>query len=73
MVVPGWMTHVAVVTWTPCGNKVMYDSRKSKKIYEAINFYPELSFEHDDSHWKYLDEQKMMVPSRRGLTMIEEK
>jgi hypothetical protein len=72
-IAPGRMTHVEAVTWMPCGNKVTYDSRKSKKLYEAITYELDLGFEHGDSCWKSLDEQKMTLTLRRGLDMVKEK
>jgi len=46
---------------------------KEWKLWKAITFDPELGLDQGDSHWKALDEQKTMVPSRRGIEMIEKK
>jgi hypothetical protein len=56
----------------PCGNEVA-PTNEARELWKSITFDPELSFEHDDSRWKALDEQKTMVPLRRGFEMIEEK
>jgi hypothetical protein len=40
---------------------------EARELWEAINFDPELSFEKSYSHWKALDEQRMMVPLERGI------
>jgi len=44
-----------------------------KEPWKGISPNPELVFEHDDSHWKYLGEQNMMMSLRRGLEVFERK
>jgi hypothetical protein len=38
---------------------------------EGVTPNPELRFEHGDSCWKYLDEQKTMEISGRGTEIFE--
>jgi hypothetical protein len=58
------MPHVAV-RW--------HLANEGQELWKAITFDPELGLEHGDSRWKSLDEQKTMVPSRRGFEMIEKR
>ena len=37
------------------------------EIQKTINFHLDLGIKNDYSHWKSLDELKMIVPSRRGI------
>jgi hypothetical protein len=55
------------------GDEVAFGQGRPKKLWKAITYDLGLGFEHDYSHWKYLDEKKTMVPSRRGFEMVEEK
>jgi hypothetical protein len=42
-----------------------------EELQKGITSNPELGFEHGNSRWKSLDEQKMMEISGRGFEMIE--
>jgi hypothetical protein len=55
----------------PCGHERVLAIRP--ETLGAITFDPKLGFEHGYSHWKALDEQKTMVPSKRGFKMDKEK
>ena len=56
----------------PHGGELEFD-QEGVKLWKAINFDQDLSFEHGDSRWNALDEKKVMVPSRRGFDMVTEK
>jgi hypothetical protein len=43
-----------------------------EEIWKGITSNLELGFEHGNSHWKALDEQKVMEILRRGFKMMEE-
>jgi len=60
----------------PCGFHVVVRwslESEGQELWKEITIYLELGLEHGDSHWKSLDEKKTMVPSRRGIEMIEKK
>jgi hypothetical protein len=44
-----------------------------EELRKGITSNPELGFEHGNSRWKSLDEQKVMDISRRGFKMMEER
>jgi hypothetical protein len=44
-----------------------------EELWKGITSNPELRFEHGNSRWKSLDEQKVMEISRRGFKMMEER
>jgi hypothetical protein len=44
-----------------------------EELRKGITSNPELGFEHGNSRWKDLDEQKMMEISGRGFEMIEKR
>jgi hypothetical protein len=48
-------------------------SNDVQEIWNAINFDQKLILEHGDSHWKANEDKKTMVPSRRGIEIIEKK
>jgi hypothetical protein len=50
-------------TWQQGGLETM----EAQELWEAINFYPKLSLEHGDSHWKSLEEKKITVPREEVL------
>jgi hypothetical protein len=43
-----------------------------EELQKGINSNPELEFEHGNSRWRALDEQKVMERSIRGFKMMEE-
>jgi hypothetical protein len=61
--VPCWMVQRGEATWMPCGEGDGHWPMIPRKLQEAINFEPELSFGQGYSRWKALGEQKEMVSS----------